>query len=170
VTAILKLFGLVPASVWLGLGAALAVIAGAWSIDHHGYNRGAAEIQLLRDQEKVAYAAALEREKARQAQVVEKVRVEYVDRVKVIKEKGDEIVKAVPYYVRGSCALPGGWRVLHDAAASGSFPEDPDGAVAAAEPVEGVAAAETVAANYATCRADQARLAALQQLLTGLSQ
>jgi predicted acylesterase/phospholipase RssA len=114
--------------------------------------------------------AALEREKARQAQVVEKVVVEYRDRVKVIKEKGDEIVKAVPYYVRASCALPGGWRVLHDAAASGSFPEDPDGAIAAAEPVEGVAAAETVASNYAACRADQARLAALQQLLAGIAQ
>jgi hypothetical protein len=166
----LALLRLVPTSVWLGLAAALAVMAGAWAIDHHGYNRGAAEVQIKWDKDRAELQAALEREKARQAQVVEKVVIEYRDRVKVIKEKGDEIVKAVPYYVRASCALPGGWRVLHDAAASGSFPEDPDGAIAAAEPVEGVAAAETVASNYAACRADQARLAALQQLLAGIAQ
>lgn len=164
----LALLKLVPASVWMGIAAGLVAMAALWAVDHNGYQRGAAAVQVKWDQERVAYAEALQKEKDRQATVVEKVVVEYRDRVKVIKEKGDEIVKAVPFFVRTSCALPGGWRVLHDSAASGDLPDDPDGAIAAAEPAESIAAIETVAANYSACRADQARLTALQQLVKGL--
>lgn len=163
------LLKLVPTSVWVGIAAGLALIAAIWWVDDNGFDRGAASVQVKWDADKNRMAALLAREKARQSQVVEKVVVEYRDRIKVVKEKGDEIVKAVPYFVRSECELPAGWRVLHDAAAAGSFPDDPERAIAAAKPVESVAAAETVAANYASCRADQARLAALQQLVKGLA-
>lgn len=165
---ILALLKMIPSSVWVGLGIAIATMTAIWAIDHNGYRRGAESVQIKWDKERLAYVNALAKEKERQAQVVEKVVIEYRDRVKIVREKSDEVVKAIPYYVRTSCVFPGAWRVLHDAAASGSLPEDTSGAIAAAEPVEGVAALETVAANYGTCQADQARLAALQQLVKGL--
>jgi hypothetical protein len=59
--------------------------------------------------------------------------------------------------------LPAGWRVLHDAAATGREP-DPSaagGPDAATVPVKD--AAETVAENYGACREDQERLRLLQQ-------
>jgi hypothetical protein len=59
--------------------------------------------------------------------------------------------------------LPAGWRVLHDAAATGREP-DPSAAAgsdAATVPVKD--AAETVAENYGSCREDQERLRLLQQ-------
>lgn len=164
----LRLIGLVPASWWIGLGASVALLFGVWWLDHNGYKRGEEKVQTQFDAYKAEMANALEKEKSRQAQVVERVVVEYRDRVKVVKEKGDEIVKEVPVLVHGDSFLTGGWRVLHDAAATGELPADPERAAAAADPVEDTTAAETVASNYAACRADQARLTALQELLKGL--
>jgi len=166
-TALLKL---VPVSVWVGIAVAALVIGGAWAIDQNGYNRGVDEVRVEWENDRLMKEAEIRRLKDEQAKVVEKVTVEYRDRVKVIKEKGDEVLKLVPYFLRGECLLTGAWRVLHDAAASGAVPDDPDRAIATADPVAGLAAAETVASNYAACRADQARLAALQQLLKGASQ
>jgi hypothetical protein len=166
---ILAFLRMVPTSVWIGLVAAIALLSGIWWLDHNGYERGASVVQAEFDAYRVAAEEALQKERARQARVVEKVVVEYRDRVKIVKEKGDEIIKEVPVLVHGDCNLTGGWRVLHDAAATGSLPDDPGRAAAAADPVEDTAAAETVAGNYAICRADQARLGALQQLLKGIS-
>ncbi len=163
--AILKL---VPMSVWVGLASAVALAMAIFAIDHNGYRRGSEAVKVEWQKERVAYIAALQKEQARQAQMVEKVVIEYRDRVKIVKEKGDEIVKLVPQYVRTSCVLPGAWRVLHDSAASGGVPEDPAGAIAAADTVESLAALETVAANYTACHENAARLTALQQLVVGL--
>jgi hypothetical protein len=160
---------LVPRSVWLGLGAAALLVGAAWGLDHHGYQRGAAEVHVAWALEHEAMQKALDVEKTRQAQVVEKVVVEYRDRVKVEKEKADAITQYVPIMVDRDCTLSGGFRVLHDAAAAGALPEDPAGAARAAAPVEAPAVAATVAENYAACRADQARLTALQQLVKGIA-
>lgn len=51
------------------------------------------------------------------------------------------------------CTLPGTWRVRHDAAATGDLPEPASLADGAADPVEDAAALETLADNYASCRA-----------------
>jgi hypothetical protein len=52
------------------------------------------------------------------------------------------------------CALPGSWRVQHDAAATGEPATDPAGlAAGAADSVTDAAALETVAENYSRCRA-----------------
>lgn len=156
---------LVPWQVWAGLVAAAALVGAAWALDHHGYQRGAAEVHLAWDREHEAMQAALDREKQRQAEVVERIVVQYRDRVKIEKEKADAITQYVPIMVDRDCTLSGGFRVLHDAAATGALPEDPAGVARAAAPVEAPAVATTVAENYATCRADQARLTALQQLV-----
>jgi hypothetical protein len=151
----------IPPKVWI----ALAVIGAAWWAvswkADRDFNRGVVSTETR-------YEAELKRVKEQQVVVVEKVVVEYRDRVKVIKEKGDEIIQAIPVYVTGDCGLSPGWRVLHDAAASGELPQDPAGAVAAASPVDEAAAAETVARNYEIARETAARLLALQAIVTQL--
>ena len=168
---ILAALGMVPRSVWIGIAAALALMAAIWAIDRNGYHRGVETEHAERMKERAAYADALAKEKERQATVVERVVVEYRDRVKVVKEKGDEVVREVEKLVPAdACPLPGGFRVVHDAAASGDLPEDPAGAAAAAAPVEAAAAAETVASNYAICRLEFEKLTALQNIVKGLAQ
>lgn len=69
-----------------------------------------------------------------------------------------DVPRLVP---KSSCDLPGGWRVLHDAAAENRDPGAAAGSDAA--PVAAQAAAEIVADNYAACHDTSARLIALQQ-------
>lgn len=71
------------------------------------------------------------------------------------------IIKEVPIYVKAAdCPMPGGFRVLHDAAAHGEIPDAAGIADAAAVPAQDVAA--TVADNYGACHATAARLTGLQ--------
>ena len=58
------------------------------------------------------------------------------------------------------CTLPGTFRLLHDAAATGQPPATEAGplAPAAPEPVADATALETIGQNYATCRDTAARL------------
>ncbi|OCS48511.1 hypothetical protein [Ralstonia pickettii] len=95
---------------------------------------------------------------------------QYVDRERVIRVKGDTIIKEVPRYVPAqadaACVVPRGFVRLHDAAAAGTVP-NPDTGNADAAP-SGVAlstVAGTVAANYTDCHVDAARLSSLQQTL-----
>lgn len=91
-----------------------------------------------------------------------RVETEYVDRVTTIREKGDVVVREVPVYVpAGSCDLPSGFRVLHDAAAWGAVPDPSRIPDAAAVPAQD--AAGTVAGNYFTCHETAQRLSSLQQ-------
>jgi len=77
----------------------------------------------------------------------------------------ETIVKEVPVYVSASDPdMPGGFRLLHDAAAAGRVPDPtgiPDAAAVAAADV-----ARTIAQNYGQCRADQLRLQGLQEWVT----
>lgn len=98
-----------------------------------------------------------------------RVVTEYVDRVQLVHERGDTIVKEVPIYVTANadaaCVVPAGFVQLHDTAASGSPTAGPAGnpdAPAAATPLSAVA--ETVASNYATCHATAEQVVALQEL------
>lgn len=94
----------------------------------------------------------------------------YVDRERVIRVKGDTVIKEVPRYVTvqadAACVVPRGFVRLHDAAAAGAVP-DPDTRDADAAP-SGVAlsaVAGTVAANYTDSHANSEQLSALQQAL-----
>lgn len=63
------------------------------------------------------------------------------------------------------CTLPGTWRLLHDAAATGQPPVTETGPLAArtADPVEDTAALQTLADNYIACRNNAAKLEAWQR-------
>lgn len=135
---------------------AIALVAGSYFKGRADAGEACAVAAAKREAELVAL-------KAKQAAVTTRLVTEYKDRVRVVKEKGDEIVKEVMVYVPVADVLPSGWRVFHDAAASGVMPESPERAIAAAAPVEAVAAASTVAENYQACRATREQLIALQK-------
>jgi len=95
---------------------------------------------------------------------------QYVDRERVIRLKGDTIVKEVPRYVPieadAACAVPRGFVRLHDAAAAGTVPDpNPGGINAAPSGVALSAVASTVAGNYTDSLANSEQLKTLQQTL-----
>jgi hypothetical protein len=88
--------------------------------------------------------------------VVTKVEIQYRDRIQIVREKGETIVKEVPVYVSAETdrrfPVPRGFVRVHDAAAAGEpagAPAESDGEAAG---VVASAAAETIAGNYAECR------------------
>lgn len=103
--------------------------------------------------EEMHKAASTATEKAVEIREVETIK--YVDRVKTIREKADVIEKQVYVYLpRGTADLPGGFRLLHDAAATGvPIAEGVSGDDA--YPVPAADAASTIASNYADCRVDK---------------
>ncbi|MGS0892724.1 hypothetical protein ACVBGC_09295 [Burkholderia stagnalis] len=95
-----------------------------------------------------------------------KVVTRYVDRVQVVREKGDTIIKEVPVYVDReadrACVVPVGFVRVHDAAAVNMPVGDPGRADATAAGVALSAVAATVAGNYTTCHENAEQLIALQ--------
>lgn len=143
-----------PTRWLLMLGACLALWAGyhAWAAHQQGigYDRARAEYALQAkkaDDKREAVAAPIE---AHHAEETAKI-------VTVTKT----IIKQVPIYVKNTdCPMPGGFRVLHDAAANGQVP-DP-AAVADAASAAAADVASTVATNYGTCHEVAQRLTDLQ--------
>lgn len=191
----MSLFGFLPWYVWvLGVGAIVAVsVLGLWPIVIQILRRipwwfyvGAAilgglvliHLWLIDENnkgwekkiegEQAVYKEKIAKLEAKQAEVVIKTITVYRDRVKVVKEKGDEIIKHVEVLVTGECNLTGGMRVLHDSAARGHLPDDPAGAASSAAPVDAPTLATTFAKNYAACRAEFVKLESLQKLVTSL--
>ncbi|KWA43001.1 hypothetical protein WT41_14800 [Burkholderia territorii] len=95
-----------------------------------------------------------------------KVVTQYVDRVQVVREKGDTIIKEVPVYVDReadrACVVPVGFVRVHDSAAANVPVGDPGSADAAPSAVALSAVAATVAGNYTTCHENTEQLIALQ--------
>ena len=152
---------------WVWAVAALAVVAGVLGYGHlrerEGGNKGRQAVQAEWDAAVERGREEVDRLKAAAGRVTTVVETKYVDRIVTIREKGDAIVREVPVFVpAGSCDLPGGFRLLHDAAAAaGPVPEA--AGIADAAPVPAQAATATVAGNYATCHEDAARLTSLQE-------
>ncbi|NPU91404.1 MAG: hypothetical protein HPY82_05765 [Gammaproteobacteria bacterium] len=142
----------------------VVAIAGApYAIFSWGHYQGAKQEAGRWEAEKAEHTRQLAESRAQNAENVPKVITEYVDRVQLVREKAKTIVKEVPIYVPSdaACDLPGGFRVFHDATASGDVP-DP-ARIADAAPVEVEAVAATVAENYSTCHEISAQLISLQK-------
>ena len=133
-----------------------------WGAYEWAYSRGEAHTQAKWDESVERGRLEVERLKSEAGKITVRTETEYVEVEKVIRVKGDTIVKQVPVYVPLDLPdLPGPFRLLHDAAASQSpLPETPRGDDGA--PVSPQAVAATVADNYATCHQNAARLSALQ--------
>lgn len=165
----------VPAWIWVALASVGLLFAAKFYIDHlrsqvKSAKAETAQVKADWNAEHVAMQKAIDIERARQAEVVTKTVTVYRDRIRIQKEQADVIEREVEKLIpAGACELPAGFRVLHDAAATGAVPDDPARAADAADPVEVVAAARTIAENYAAARANAEKLTALQSLLKGLS-
>ena len=126
-----------------------------------GWMKGSAHVQAEWDAATVKQSLQVARVEKAQAEATVKVVTKFVDRVRVVKERGATLTKEVVRYVPSdSCPLPAGWRVLHDAAARGE-PADPAGGLDA-PPVAAQDAAATVIENYATYHELAEQLKALQ--------
>jgi len=144
----------------------LALAALGVALVGFGWVKGAGHVQAQWDtavQQQALQAAAI---RERQAQATVKVVTEYVDRVRIVREKGETIIKEVPIYVPvqadAACTINRGFVLLHDAAAAGELPETAGDADAAAANIALSAVAGTVAANYQTCHENAEQLRALQ--------
>ena len=144
----------------------LALTAFSVALVGFGWIKGASHVQAQWDaaiQQQAPHTAAF---RERQAQATVKVVTQYVDRVRVVREKGDTIVKEVPVYVPvqadAACTINRGFVRLHDAAAAGELPEPARDADAAAAGIALSTVAGTVAANYQTCHENADQLRALQ--------
>ena len=144
----------------------LALAALGLTLVGFGWVKGAGHVQAQWDaavQQQALQAAAVREE---QAQATVEVITEYVDRVRVVREKGDTIIKEVPVYVPvqadAACTINRGFVRLHDAAAAGALPEPARDTDAAAAGIALSAVAGTVATNYQTCHENAEQLRALQ--------
>lgn len=131
-----------------------------------GWLKGAEHVQGKWDaavQQQTLQAATV---RQRQAEATVKVVTQYVDRVRVVREKGDTIIKEVPVYVPvqadAACTINRGFVRLHDAAAAGRLPEPAGGSDASAAGIALSAVAGTVIANYQACHENAEQLRALQ--------
>lgn len=102
-----------------------------------------------------------------QEKITTKIVTEYVDRVKVVKEKGQTITKEIPVYVTSKndsqCIINNGFIRLHDAAAKNTIP-DPTGIInEAASTFKLSRVLGTVTGNYQICHENSEQLKSLQQ-------
>ena len=144
----------------------LALAALGLALVGFGWVKGAGHVQAQWDtavQQQALQVATVGEE---QAQATVEVVTQYVDRVRVVREEGDTIIKEVPVYVPvqadAACTINRGFVRLHDAAAAGELPKPARDTDAAAAGIALSAVAGTVATNYQTCRETAEQLRALQ--------
>ena len=144
----------------------LAIAALAVALTGLGWVKGAGHVQSQWDAAVHQQTLQIAAVRQRQAEATVKVVTQYVDRVRVVREKGDTIIKEVPVYVPvqadAACTINRGFVRLHDAAAAGELPEPARDADAAAAGIALSAVARTVAANYQSCHENAEQLRALQ--------
>ena len=104
--------------------------------------------------------------KAKSEKVSTKVVTKYIDRIQVVKEKGNEIVKYVNKESDTKCELPNSFVVLHDAAAKNELPDSTRASNAGASEVKLSGATTTIIQNYGTCWEIREQLKSLQERVT----
>jgi hypothetical protein len=159
--------GLLKVLPWLGLVLLMALAAwGIHSSGVHAEQQRQRIAQLEKDNHQLATDLTTARSQAAATEAVLSARVESKARIQTVTK---EIIREVQVRVPVDAPpLPGGWRVLHDAAATGVPPAPPGGPDEA--PVPAAAAAETVVENYGVCRDTADQLEKLQQWVRGVSQ
>ena len=102
---------------------------------------------------------------AKQSQISDSVTTKYVDRIKIVQGRTQEIIKEVKVYVKDDADtyLPGGFRLLHDLAIN----YDPGNSTGTVDetPVKTQDVAETVVRNYGICQENSETLEALQDFV-----
>ena len=149
---------------WMG-AAALLFGAGWWT--------GSQGVHAQWDRAVAAQRLEAVQLQAKRAQATVQFVTQYVDRVRVVREKGQTIIKEVPIYVPAqadaACTINRGFVRLHDAAAANELPQATGDADAPASGLALSAVAGTVAANYQICHENAEQLRALQGWVEGYS-
>jgi hypothetical protein len=104
----------------------LFIAAVAWAVIHgeQRYAAGQAERQGLWDAATAEQNQRIRELEAKVDTATAVVEVRTVDKIKEIHVKGDTIIRRIPQLVPvGSCDLPVGFRVLHDAASGHEVPD-----------------------------------------------
>jgi len=144
----------------------LALAALCIAVFGFGWLKGASHLQAQWDAATAAQQQAQAQVQTRQAEAIVQVITQYVDRIQVVREKGDTLIQEVPVYVPvqadAACTVHRGFVSLHDAAAAGELPTAPRDADAPAEGLALSAVAATVVTNYQTCHENAEQLKALQ--------
>ena len=113
------------------------------------------------EQEKQIAELETKREK-----VTVQVVTEYVDRVKIVKEKGDTVVKYVDRYITAEddakCSIPTKFVSLHDAAANNEVPDTASLTNEGTSEVKLSELGKTVTENYGVCYQIREQLIGLQ--------
>ena len=144
----------------------LALAALGIALFGFGWLKGASHVQAQWDAATAAQQQAQAQVQTRQAEATVQVVTQYVDRIQVVREKGDTLIQEVPVYVPvqadAACTVHRGFVSLHDAAAAGELPQPARDADAPAEGLALSAVAATVVTNYQTCHENAEQLKALQ--------
>ena len=144
----------------------LAIAALAVALTGLGWVKGAGHVQSQWDAAVHQQTLQIAAVRQRQAEATVQVVTRYVDRVRVVREKGDTIIKEVPIYVPvqadAACTINRGFVRLHDAAAAGELLKPAGDADAPAAGLALSAVAGTVAGNYQSCHENAEQLRALQ--------
>jgi len=131
-----------------------------------GWLTGASHVQAQWDAATAKQQQAQAQSQIRQAEATVQVVTQYVDRIQVVREKGDTLIQEIPIYVPvqadAACTVHRGFVSLHDAAAAGELPQSARDADAPAEGLALSAVAATVVTNYQTCHENAEQLKALQ--------
>jgi len=101
------------------------------------------------------------------AEATVKVVTKYVNKVQIVKEKGNDIIKQVPVYITKDadtkCDVPTGFVVLHDSASRNEVPDATRKIDATTSAVKISGVAETVVDNYTTYHEVAEQLRSLQE-------
>ena len=106
----------------------------------------------------------------KQTVVTEKIVIKYIDRIKIIEKKSEEIKNAIPNFVKADhdTFLSGGFRVWHDAASQNEIPDPTliaDARIVSVDQISG-----TIGFNYSACFANKQQLDSLQQWIRDQSE
>lgn len=136
----------------------LALSAALW-LGYHHWAKHQQEIGYQRAvDEYAAQAKKIDEKREAVAEPIVQHDIQVVEKIRTVTKT---ITKEVTVYVPSdSCPLPGGFRVLHDAAANGEVPDTSRIPDAAAVPSQD--AASTISENYGTCHETAQRLIDLQ--------
>jgi hypothetical protein len=113
-----------------------------------------------------ALQAEIDRKNSESEKVTEKIVTEYVEKIKVVKEKGNVIVKEVPKYITkesdDKCTIPKSFIVLHNGASRNEVPDAAGGIDETASDVKLSRVLETTIGNYTIYYETAEQLKALQ--------
>lgn len=154
---------------WIGLSAVVIAVVGGiwWKIDDYGDEKYAAgRADLLAEQSQAADTI-----EDKQEEVTVQVVTKYVDRVRIVREKGDVIIREVPVYVTAedddACIINSGFVRLWNDANTGQVSESSAGADAAPSGVSLSEVGTQKATEAKLCNLNTEQLKGLQEWVRG---